>query len=502
MVSSGIRKRAGLPAGTLFGVLLSLMTPALGQGQEVKTDPPNGQGKEVEIDPWGAKRSFGMASAETVIGNMVPWMYNEFPRGSTISQMNPASWLHNFQEGMGWDDNFFSTNQFAHPFQGSLYFNAARGNGFSFWESAPFAFAGSLMWECCGETHLMSVNDLLNTGLGGIALGEMLYRTSSLVLDNTATGSDRFWNEFWGFLLNPIRGFNRLVTGRASNTLENPSNPLDKAPDFLVNRLEMGARGYSQNAGLTDPEFTAFFNVDFMYGAPLQIERNQPYDFFLLSAQINFNDKKPLGKLTVRANLFHRDLGDRDRNHHRFMVLQHFDYVDNLAYESGGQSFGAGVLSRWELGEPGNWSLFTIGEGIFSPMVAVNSDFAFLAEVPGVRENYRDYDFGLGAGARLGAAFIKGQNRIVDLVYTVNYINTLNGSETNGSDASHLLNSALGRVLIPVSDSWSVGADYEMFIRNSYYSGEGLEDSVQRSPQLRTFVSWKVGESGTAGVGG
>jgi hypothetical protein len=466
--------------------------------------PARGQESEPEIDPWGAERSFGLAAGEVVLSNLVPWAFNEFPRGSSISQMNPASWWHNFQEGMGWDDNNFATNQFAHPYQGSLYFNAARSNGFSFWESAPFAFAGSLMWECCGESHLMSVNDFLNTGLGGMALGEMFYRTSSLVLDNTATGSSRNWREVGGFFLNPVRAFTRLVTGRAGTQLPNPSNPLDKEPAFLANRLFLGARGFAEDAGFTEPEYGAFVALDFQYGAPMQIERNRPFDFFLLSAQVNFSDKTALGRLMVRGNLYWRDLGqatEAQDTRHRFMVTQHFEYVNTLAYESASQTFGLGVLSRWELGQPAGWSLFTVGEGLLSPMSAVSSDFAFLAEVPGVREDFRDYDFGLSGGGRLGASLIRGSDRIVDLYYSASYMSTLNGSVRNGSDASHVLQTGLARVVVPVSDSWDLGVDYEVFLRDSEYSLDLLEDTVQRSPQLRAFVSWKLGDTGPAGIG-
>jgi len=402
---------------------------------------------------------------------------------------------------MGWDDNHFSTNQFAHPYQGSMYFNSARANGFNFWQSAPWAFAGSLKWECCGETHLMSVNDFINTGMGGVALGEVLYRTSSLVLDNTATGSERGWKEFWGFVLDPLRGFNRLITGRTTKVSENPSNPLDHRPELLANRLYTGVRTYSQNSDFTEPETKGFLNLAFQYGGPLAIERNQPWDFFLLNAQINFDDKKALGKLTVHANLYHNDIGDPGRNHHRFMILQHFDYVNNLAYELGGQSIGAGVLSNWELGESGGWSLFTFGEGIVWPMVAVSSEFAFAAEIPGMRENLRSYDYGLGAGGRGGVAFIKGRNRIVDLVYGFNYVNTLNGSIENGSDAWHILQSALVRTIIPVREGWSMGVDYEIFLRKSFYTAPDFKDETQRSPQLRAFISWNLGESGPAGFG-
>jgi hypothetical protein len=68
---------------------------------------------------------------------------------------------------------------FAHPFHGSLYFSAARTNGFNYWASVPFAIAGSFLWECCGETHPPSINDWIATSIGGAAIGETTYRLSS-----------------------------------------------------------------------------------------------------------------------------------------------------------------------------------------------------------------------------------------------------------------------------------------------------------------------------------
>jgi hypothetical protein len=487
---------------SLSWLLIAILLPAASHAQQAVQTQEANQSQEGEFDPWGAKRSFGMAAGELIISNMFAWAFNEFPRKAAFSQINPSSWLHNFQEGMGWDDNHFSTNQFAHPYQGGTYFNAARANGHSFWEAAPWTFAGSLMWECCGETHLMSANDFINTGMGGIALGEMLYRTSSMVLDNTSTGWGRVGREIAGFALDPIRGLNRLITGRASRVYDNPANSLDQRPSIFSSRLFGGVRGFSENAGFTDTEYRAFLNFDLQYGSPFQIERNQPFEFFLLSAQINFGDKKKLGKLSVHANLYHRDIGESEKHRHRFMILQHFDYANNIAYEFGGQSIGLGVISAWELGEPGNWGLFTMGEGLLSPMAAVNSDFAFAAEIPGTRENLRDYDFGLGAGVGAGMALIKNGERIVDLAYYFTYVNTLNGSVKNGSDAGHLIHSVLARVDIPVSRAWAVGADYELFLRNSYYSGEEFEDTVQKSPLFRVFAIWKLGSWGPTGFGG
>ena len=61
------------------------------------------------------------------------------------------------------DNDQFSTNLFAHPYHGNLYFNAARSNGLTFWESAPYAFAGSLMWEIAAEVEPPAINDLMAT---------------------------------------------------------------------------------------------------------------------------------------------------------------------------------------------------------------------------------------------------------------------------------------------------------------------------------------------------
>jgi hypothetical protein len=67
------------------------------------------------------------------------------------------------------------------------------------------------MWEEFGEVWAPAPNDFFNTSLGGITLGEILFRFSSLTLDNRATGSNRVVREVGATLINPVRGFNRLV---------------------------------------------------------------------------------------------------------------------------------------------------------------------------------------------------------------------------------------------------------------------------------------------------
>ncbi|MEP6949270.1 MAG: DUF3943 domain-containing protein [Ginsengibacter sp.] len=78
----------------------------------------------------------------------------------------------------------------------------------------PFAIEGSLMWEYFGENTQLSKNDIINTPISGMFLGEVLYRISSNVLDDRARGVNRFWRELIAGILDPPRALNRLTQGK------------------------------------------------------------------------------------------------------------------------------------------------------------------------------------------------------------------------------------------------------------------------------------------------
>ena len=160
-------------------------------------------------------RNYGWAAAEVLGANLVASAFNEYKRNANFNQISPRGWWHNLQEGFTYDDNEFRTNQLIHPFNGSIYYNGARANGLGFWSSAGYAIAGAFFWECCGETHPISLNDTIATGVGGVAIGEMQFRFASMLLDNAAKGRGRRWREIGAFFIDPIRGLNRVRSGRS-----------------------------------------------------------------------------------------------------------------------------------------------------------------------------------------------------------------------------------------------------------------------------------------------
>ena len=134
------------------------------------------------------EKRYWQAVAEATGINVGVQLFDRYALNSDFAQTTLRSLKRNFTDGMVWDNDFFITNMFMHPYHGNLYFNAARTNGLTFWESAPYALGGSLMWEFLGETEPPAINDVIATSCGGIAIGEMTHRLSLTMLDDRDRG--------------------------------------------------------------------------------------------------------------------------------------------------------------------------------------------------------------------------------------------------------------------------------------------------------------------------
>ena len=125
-------------------------------------------------------RRVGVSFLQTTGINVIYGLANLI-RGQVTARITPKTWWANMQQGMVWDLDDFTVNQIGHPYQGSNYFDSGRANGLNFYESAALTAFGSATWEFFGETNHASLNDFINTTLGGITLGEMLHRTGWLI---------------------------------------------------------------------------------------------------------------------------------------------------------------------------------------------------------------------------------------------------------------------------------------------------------------------------------
>jgi len=430
----------------------------------------------VDTTAWvPPRKNFLLAAGEVFGVNLLVWTFNRYIReGGT----NPGfrigfdSWSENIHNGFEWDDNNFKTNQFAHPYHGSLYYNAARSNGYNYWESMPFAFAGSVMWEYFGEVHHPSLNDWYSTAIGGINLGESLYRLSSLVLDNNATGSNRTWREVGGFLINPSRGFTRFVTGEA---FRHGPNPPDRVPSNFSTTFDLGLRTVGEDRLWESDTTDVYLQFEFEYGDPFESKIRKPFDFFDFGIQVNFSDVSTLGRVQTKGALFASDISESESSHNLISGFAYFDYMENRAFEYGAQSVGAAFLSKFETPAA---QLRTELHLTSILMGATGSDYESTTG--------RDYDYGPGAGFRFRAALGRNGRDFFTIGHEQVWLHIL-----NGNDADHFLSFTELRVQVPIVRDISAGGEYILYQADRNY--RDFEDVYQRSPQFRLFFSAYMG---------
>jgi hypothetical protein len=330
-----------------------------------------------------------------------------------------------------------------------------------------------------GEVWAPAPNDLLNTSLGGITLGEMLWRSSSLLLDNTATGSERTWREIGATLVDPVRGFNRLLDGQMNDVTQNP-------PDWRPsqNRASLDF-GYRHSGGDVKGEPTSqsadqwFFQLDLDYGDPIEDLSKKPFSFLELNVVLaeKIGDARTLQELRARGSLAAKTLSESEKSMHRLAAFMTYDYYGQPIFEFGAQGFQGGLVSRF--GQKNRLQLHAELLGIFQPISALKSDYFLTQEG-------RDYDYGLTLGSKALARLTKPGLGYFEA--RGNYLWTPILSGFNGNHTQ--LAATLEAKVYPIGNKIGVGGLATWYRRNSNYDTQA--DVSQSGSQTRLFVALSV----------
>ncbi len=326
---------------------------------KLKQAPWIAEGRACEGCP---RRSVGKAFSQTTIINVFYELAN-LARGQVTAKITPKTWWANMQQGWVWDLDDFMVNQLGHPYQGNNYFTSARANGLSFWESAGITAFGSGTWEYYGETNHASLNDLINTTLGGIALGEMFHRTAWLVRDTRKTGGGRLASEIAATALDPMTGINRFITGDSSLVSEKPA---EFVPTQLRGHTALGALWRGTNSRAFAYAGEPFLEVDLLYGDPTVGRTRTPYDAFDVS--LRFGGGAGFSEARVRGRLIGQPFKE---GRFQLNVQQAYDFEQNDAYQFGAQSFELHGSSTFKLSE--RTSMYVVGWGGLTALGAVDS---------------------------------------------------------------------------------------------------------------------------------
>lgn len=283
------------------------------------------------------------------------------------------------------DPNAFATNQFAHPYQGSLYFTGARSLGVGFYTSTALTTLGSWVWETAGEKNPPSVNDLITTSAAGSLLGEVLFRLSTLALGQGERPG--FWREAGALAIAPVHGVNRLAFGD-----EYRDRRLYGYPWYgeAMAAVGLGARsrvdGDTSDASATDLSLAGRF-VHGVPGAGWRFRR--PFDHFDASAGLVLNEdsltSQAFGFLLVRGLVAGRPYGEGTSSG-LWGLFAAYDYIAPQVFRASSSNLSLGTVGQWDLG--GGLAL----QG--TAYAGVGFGAAGVAEEV---EDQRDYHFGLQA---------------------------------------------------------------------------------------------------------
>jgi len=418
------------------------------------------------------KHRFLRTAGMIVVADGIILLFNREVDNTPDHHVSWNNFVDNLQSGFEWDDNRFHVNHVFHPYQGSLYFTAARANSFTYWESVPWTFAGSWLWEYLYETNNPSINDWINSGLGGIAMGESFFRLSGAVLDNTARGGERFWRELAGLVIAPARGVNRWITGEAWKVHQNPAG---RHPGYGLGQIRVGYRTLEESE--PDPsvsEENAFVRVDALYGDPFSRSQSGPFRHFDFGIMFNIDDPEfAIARIRVDGLLGGTVRGDSEKRHFTG-AFQHFDYAGHSAYEFAAQSFSASYLGRYPVGK---MNLRATGRLHGVVLGATTTDYA----------NYtgRDYDYGPGLGYELSLALAGNEaGDYLSLGHRGYLIHSI-----NGNDADHFVSFTRASAWVPVGPA-AVGADYILYLADRRYAD--FPGVSARNGEIRAYLSWVI----------
>ena len=293
------------------------------QHQFVPSLPPD----SLDLQFYGKKR-FGQSAVTTIGVNMGVWAFDRYVRKQEFAYISMNSIKENFKHGFVWDNDNLGTNMFFHPYHGNLYFNSARSCGYNYWQSGLFALGGSAMWELFMENEYPSANDIVATPIGGMALGEMFYRTSDLILDDRTMGGERVGREMASFIVSPMRGLMRVVNGDAWRHRSTSGRQFG-VPELCV-AFSVGARALEFKDEILDTGMGVTSEIDVEYGDRFSVEHEKPYDFFTMRIGLNAQKTQPvLGQVNLIGRLSNQELIDKPDRMLNVGLYQHFDFYDS-----------------------------------------------------------------------------------------------------------------------------------------------------------------------------
>lgn len=416
--------------------------------------PPVPEGSKQVLN-WetGAGRSYLIPAGE-LIGYLL--LLNQFDRHfvepKEIYRTGTESFWKNLTDSK-WvvDNDPFATNQFLHPYGGSIYYGIARSAGLNFWESFGYATVGSFLWEIGGETGAPSINDQITTPIGGTFLGEPLFRMASLLLESD-DGPPGFWRELAAAVVSPPTGFNRLVFGDRFDAVYPSHNPA------ISTRFQLGA-GF--NTHLTGPATSSFkqdqATADFQlaYGLPGKpgYSYTRPFDYF--NFEFTASTANTFENIITRGLLFGAPYASGDSYRGVWGLYGSYDYISPQVFRVSSSALNLGTTAQWWLSRSVALQGTALGGVGYGAAGTLNCSCE------------RDYHYGATPQGLLELRLILGDRAMLNMTAHEYYVSNVGAAGPGGSEN---IVRATASFTVRVYDRHAIAVKYVASQRDAHYS--------------------------------
>lgn len=395
--------------------------------------------KTIKKRPW-------LTAVEVIGTNIIINRFDANVRNVEWAKVTPESCKANLKAGLQTDFDYFTTNWLGHPFHGSLMYNAARCNGYNFWQSIPFTLGGSFMWEYFAETEVPSKADLINTTLGGIYLGELTHRIGDIfmrkikkpVLKHTLTA-----------IVNPMSQINSLIV-KGSNKPDTAFNPLINGQFSVGGSIPFGNDQYNiLGKG-------AYIGLNLTYGDLFTKtqKKYKPFDYFRVNSSLvlNFEDSTSI-YFTLQSNapLFVKHLNKNAV----LSVSQHYDYLTSNMYKIGAMTI-SGDYSFQHLWHNNNYLMASLKAGF---IIIGSSQSEIISQIYNTDKPYFFRDYTFGNGFKAAADIFFSTKKMGKISCNINKW-VLYASDTKGTD---------NLVLTTVEYNYPIGKKLNIGLQSSYF---------------------------------
>lgn len=414
---------AGLILGAAAGAAdteqptATTISPPLAAGGGESTPSESDKVKTESAADLDRPRNYAIPALEILSFDFLLNQYDRHHFGSPYHS-NLSSINRNLHHGWVIDNDPYSTNQFGHPYQGSIYHGFARSAGLDYWESFAYTFAGSAFWEIAGETTPPSRNDQIASGIAGTFLGESLFRMANLLLEQGG-GVPPLWRELGAAAISPSMGFNRMVLGDRYATSFASHEPA------YYGRLQLGVSSTTQNVQGTSTklkrnEALADFSLD--YGLPGKpgYTYTRPFDYF--SFQATASSANGVENIMTRGLLLGTDYAAGESYRGLWGIYGSYDYIAPQTFRVSSTALSLGTTGQW-------WLSDTVA---LQGSALAGAGYAAVGTLHGAQEG--DYHYGVAPQALLAMRLLFADKASLDVTAREYFVTHVASANSAGRD--------------------------------------------------------------------